>query len=40
MMIGLILTAVSPARADRDELIIGITQFPFSFHPTFEAMVA
>jgi peptide/nickel transport system substrate-binding protein len=40
VIVGLILSAASPARADRNELVIGITQFPFSFHPTFEAMVA
>jgi peptide/nickel transport system substrate-binding protein len=40
VIIGLFLGAASPARADRDELVIGITQFPFTFHPTFEAMVA
>jgi peptide/nickel transport system substrate-binding protein len=40
LVIGLILSVASPARADREELIIGIAQFPFSFHPTFEAMVA
>lgn len=39
-VIGLLLCASLPARADRDELVIGITQFPASFHPMFEAMVA
>jgi peptide/nickel transport system substrate-binding protein len=40
LIICLILSAASPARADRDELVIGIAQFPFSFHPNFEPMVA
>lgn len=40
LIVCLLAGAVAPARADRQELVIGITQFPFSFHPTFEAMVA
>lgn len=39
-VIALLLCATIPARAEREELVIGITQFPFSFHPSFEAMVA
>ncbi len=40
VVIALFLIGAIPARADRDQLVIGITQFPYSFHPTFEAMVA
>ncbi len=41
MILGMGLTwaAASPAMA-KDELVIGITQFPATFHPNMEAMVA
>lgn len=35
----LLLTAV-PARAAKDELVIGLTQFPSTFNPQIEAMLA
>jgi len=31
---------VSPAQAAKDELVIGITQFPSSFHPNIDSMMA
>lgn len=30
----------TPAKAAKDELVIGITQFPSSFHPTIDSMMA
>ena len=36
-----VLTAISsPATAAKDELVIGITQFPSTFHPNIDAMLA
>jgi peptide/nickel transport system substrate-binding protein len=43
LLIGAATTAVllpSSARAAKDELVIGITQFPSSFHPLIDAMMA
>ena len=34
------LLGAPPAKAARDELVIGITQFPSSFHPTIDSMMA
>jgi peptide/nickel transport system substrate-binding protein len=34
------LVAPTPAKAAKDELVIGITQFPSSFHPTIDSMMA
>ncbi|MBY0429608.1 MAG: peptide ABC transporter substrate-binding protein, partial [Rhodospirillales bacterium] len=34
------LAAASPARAAKDELVIGITQFPSTFHPAMDSMMA
>lgn len=40
-LFGLALSAVpAPANAARDELVIGITQFPASFHPNIDSMMA
>ncbi len=37
-----LMTSASPAaaRAAKDELVIGITQFPSTFHPNIDAMAA
>lgn len=40
LVIGLVIAASLPARAAKDELVIGITQFPYTFHPNIEAMSA
>ncbi len=42
-IVGLIICgwlAVYPAQAAKDELVIGITQFPSSFHPNIDSMLA
>ena len=36
----LLLLAATPARAAKDELVIGITQFPSTFHPNIDSMMA
>ena len=36
----LILGFVTGAKAAKDELVIGITQFPSAFHPNFDSMLA
>lgn len=36
----LAMAAAQPARAAKDELVIGITQFPATFHPSIESMLA
>jgi peptide/nickel transport system substrate-binding protein len=36
----LALLTPQPAKAGKDELVIGITQFPSSFHPTIDTMMA
>ena len=35
-----LLLAAGPARAAKDELVIGITQFPSTFHPIIDSMLA
>ncbi len=37
--LALILAAAQPAAAAKDELVIGLTQFPSSFHPAIDAML-
>ena len=36
----LAVSFASPAKAARDDLVIGITQFPSTFHPNIDAMLA
>ena len=36
----LAVSFASPAKAAKDELVIGITQFPSTFHPNIDAMLA
>ncbi len=38
--LALTLLSSSPVKAAKDELVIGITQFPSSFHPTIDSMMA
>lgn len=38
LLLGLFFSP--PAKAAKDELVIGITQFPSSFHPTIDTMMA
>jgi len=38
--IGWFASALAPALADKEELVIGITQFPSSFHPNINSMLA
>ncbi|MEE9139907.1 MAG: peptide ABC transporter substrate-binding protein [Alphaproteobacteria bacterium] len=39
--VALALATPTPARAaERDELVIGVTQFPSTFHPSIDAMLA
>jgi len=40
MLIAALLLAAGPARAAKDELVIGITQFPSTFHPIIDSMLA
>lgn len=40
LIASVVLGLSTPARAERNELVIGITQFPYTFHPNIEAMVA
>ncbi len=40
MLIAALLLAAGPARAGKDELVIGITQFPSTFHPIIDSMLA
>ena len=39
-VVALALLNATPVKAARDELVIGITQFPSSFHPTIDSMMA
>ncbi len=40
-LLFVLLTALAgPARAERDQLVIGITQFPSTFHPNIDSMLA
>ena len=39
LLSSLVLLFGAPARAERDTLTIGISQFPESFHPGIESMV-
>ncbi len=40
LALAVLLTAAAPAQAGRDNLVIGITQFPATFHPNIENMAA
>ncbi|MBC8157901.1 MAG: peptide ABC transporter substrate-binding protein [Alphaproteobacteria bacterium] len=40
LIIGVILALSGNARAAKDELVIGITQFPSTFHPSIDSMMA
>ena len=40
VLLSLALLAAAPARAAKDELVIGITQYPSSYHPLIDSMMA
>ena len=40
LVIGIIVALSAGARAAKDELVIGITQFPSTFHPSIDSMMA
>lgn len=40
LLVAALLAAALPARAAKDELVIGISQFPSTFHPSIDAMAA
>lgn len=40
LLLALALLPAAPARAAKDELVIGLTQFPSTFNPQIDAMVA
>ena len=40
LVIGMVLALAAGARAAKDQLVIGITQFPSTFHPSIDSMMA